>query len=338
MLQGDCIEVMAGLEESSVDAVVCDPPYGIGWQNERWDSGAIREAAARRGHGRAGASESFEAWCGMWGEECLRVMKPGAYLVAFGAARTHHRLACGLESAGLEIRDTLMWLYGNGALRSRRHPGGRLTMLKPAVEPIVLARRPLQGTTTETIERHGTGALNAEACRVNGRLPANLVLSHQDRCEEGRCAAGCPVELLDDQADGHRDGRRPGPSRFFYCAKASRAERDAGCEALPHEAFDMFSGFGRRATDTETGNPHPTVKPLELMRWLVRLVCPVTGLVLDPFMGSGTTGVAAALEGRRFCGIELAESYLKIAAARIAHWSPAGRGGAADAVPSGRRR
>jgi site-specific DNA-methyltransferase (adenine-specific) len=326
---------MAGLEEASVDAVICDPPYGIGWQNEHWDSGAIREAAAGPGRDRLSAAEAFEVWCGMWGREAARVMKPGAHLLAFGAARTHHRLACGLEDAGLEIRDTLMWLYSSGIPKSRRYAGGRTTGLKPVVEPIVLARKPLGGTTEETIACHGTGALNTDACLVNGRYPGNALVSHCPDCRQDGCAPGCPVAALD--ASATVDGGAIGvdllpPSHFLYCPKPSRAERDAGCEGLPGQRFRPLPDVsaGRRVH-----NPHPTLKPIELMRWLVRLICPEEGVVLDPFMGSGTTGAAAGLEGRHFIGIEMEPAYLDIAAARIVHWSG---GGTARRAPLARRR
>lgn len=319
LLEGDCLEVLGTLEPESVDAIVTDPPYGIGFQNKRWDSTAIREAASKAGHDRLSPNKAFEVWCRIWATECRRVLKPGGFLAAFGSPRTFHRLACGVEDAGLEVRDTLMWLYAEGMSKSRRYPGGRATTLKPAFEPIVLARRELNGTTEETIARHGTGALNAESCRVEGRHPANVILGHDHDCEEGRCAPGCVAAAADACAS---DGRsRLAPSRFLYCPKASRAERDAGCEQLPRRALDLFPNAG---TSGDARNPHPTVKPLELMRWLVRLLCPPGGLVLDPTAGSGTTGAAAVLEGRRFLGIELEPAYIEIAAARIAHHSPKG--------------
>jgi site-specific DNA-methyltransferase (adenine-specific) len=171
LLEGDCLEVLGELEPESVDAIVTDPPYGIGFQNERWDSAALQEAAARAGRDRLTPNEAFEAWSRIWAEGCRRVLKPGGFLAAFGSPRTFHRLACGVEDAGLEIRDTLMWLYAEGMSKSRHYPGGRATTLKPAFEPIVLARRGLDGTTEETIARHGTGALMSESCRVEGRHP-----------------------------------------------------------------------------------------------------------------------------------------------------------------------
>jgi site-specific DNA-methyltransferase (adenine-specific) len=339
LLEGDCLEVLGGLESGSVDAIVTDPPYGIGFQHERWDSAAIRGVAASAGHDRLSPNEAIEVWCGIWASECRRVLKPGAFLAAFGSPRTYHRLACGIEDAGLEIRDTLMWLYSEGMPKSRHYPGGRATTLKPAFEPVVLARRGLEGTTSETIERFGTGALNAEACRVEGRHPANVALGHDPGCEAGECAPGCAVAVADACAGEGR--KRLAPSRFLYCAKASRAERDAGCERLPERALDLFPGRGRGGGKPgPVRNPHPTVKPLELMRWLVRLLCPPDGLVLDPFCGSGTTGAAAAIEGRAFCGIELEATYAEIARARIEHWrtSAEAKPARAGRRPLGRRR
>lgn len=337
LLEGDCLEVLGTLDPESVDAIVTDPPYGIGFQHERWDSTAIREVAAQAGHDRLNPNEAFEAWCRIWATECRRVMKPGAFLAAFGSPRTYHRLACGVEDAGLEVRDTLMWLYAEGMSKSRHYPGGRATTLKPAYEPIVLARRELDGTTEETIARHRTGALNAEDCKVEGRHPANVIFGHDPGCDE-YCAPGCPVATADACA---AEGRaRLAPSRFLYCAKASRAERDAGCENLPRRALDLFPNAqkgGKKAAQAR--NPHPTVKPLELMRWLVRLLCPPGGTVLDPTVGSGTTGAAAALEGRRFIGIELEPAYMEIAAARIAHHSQRAPGRPkVSRAPLGRRR
>lgn len=337
LLEGDSLEVLATLESESVDVIVTDPPYAIGFQGERWDEAAIREAAARQEGERLGPGEAFEAWCRIWAAECRRVLKPGAFLAAFGSPRTYHRLACGVEDAGLEVRDTLMWMYAEGMSKSRRYPGGRASTLKPAFEPIILARRELDGTTEQNIARHGTGALNVEACRVHDRHPANVLLGHAPGCEEGECAPGCPVAGADHcVAEGRK---RLAPSRFLYCAKASRSERDAGCERLPRRSLDLFpnaNAAGRKPADVR--NPHPTVKPLELMRWLVRLLCPEGGLVLDPFCGSGTTGAAAAIEGRRFVGIELDPAYAEIAAARIAHWSPGKGRTRAESAPFGSSR
>lgn len=338
LLEGDCFEVLAELGSESVDAIVTDPPYGIDFENQHWDAAAIREAVAEAGHDRLSPNEAFEVWCRLWAEECRRVMKPGAFLAAFGSPRTSHRFACGLEDAGLELRDTLMWLYSKGMPKSRRYPGGRATTLKPAFEPIVLARRALDGTTEETIARLGTGALNIDECRVEGRHPANVILGHDPDCEEERCAPGCVVAAADACAGEGRS--RIEPSRFLYCPKASRAERDAGCEGLPERPLSLFEHGNKGAKRSASArNPHPTVKPLELMRWLVRLLCPPGGLVLDPTVGSGTTGAAAVLEGCRFIGIELEPAYMEIAAARIAHHSQqCPRRSKVCRAPLGRRR
>jgi site-specific DNA-methyltransferase (adenine-specific) len=327
LLQGDCFELLGELGAESIDAIVTDPPYGIGFKQARWDSVAIQEATAKAGLDRATPNEAFESWSCIWATECRRVLKPGGFLAAFGSPRTFHRLTCGVEDAGLEIRDTLMWLYSEGMPKSCHYPGGRATALKPAFEPIVLARRGLDGTTAETITRHGTGALNIESCRVEGRHPANVVLEHESDCEEGRCAAGCAAAAVDEcgRRDHVRSAKRIAPSRFLYCPKASRAERDAGCERLPQRALDLFPNAKGAKKAAGARNPHPTVKPLELMRWLVRLLCPPGGLLLDPTAGSGTTGAAAALEGRRFLGIELEPAYIEIAQARIAYWSRKGQ-------------
>ncbi len=336
LIAGDCFEEMAALPPESVDAIVTDPPYGIGFKQERWDSAAIQEAAARVSENRLSSSEAFEVWARLWATECRRVMKPGAFLLAFGSPRTAHRLACGIEDAGLELRDTLMWLFGEGMSKSRRYPGGRATTLKPAFEPIVLARRALVGTTEETIAQHGTGALNAEACRVNERLPANVILEHWPECSGESCAPGCTASAVDRRAaEGSGASERLAPSRFLYSPKARRGERDAGCEHLPARTFDLFPNKGQAG---DARNPHPCVKPIELMRWLVRLACPPGGIVLDPTCGSGSTGAAAVLEGRDFVGIEMKPAYLEIAEARISHWLQVAGDGVGGRRPFARRR
>jgi site-specific DNA-methyltransferase (adenine-specific) len=324
VLEADCFDGLTKLPDHSVDAIVTDPPYAIGrfgQNDESWDGRAIREIVAERGHERLGLGEAYEYWCREWAAACRRVLKPGAHLVAFGSPRTAHRLTSGIEDAGLEIRDTLAWLRGDGIPKSRRLPGDRGTTLKPAYEPIMLARRPLDDTTEVTIARHGTGALEIGACRVDSRYPANVILSHDPGCSDRGCVDGCAAWTLDSEA-------RTGPggvpaSRFFYCAKVTHRERDAGCEHLAARRLDLHPSNGpARAGGRQARNPHPTVKPIELMRWLVRLASPPDGLVLDPFCGSGSTGAAAALEGRRFLGIELDREFAEIAVARIQHWSP----------------
>lgn len=367
---GDCREVLASLPEASVDAVVTDPPYELGFMGKGWDS--------------AGVSFRPETWAAS-----LRVLKPGGHLLAFGGSRTFHRIACAIEDAGFEVRDTLTWLYGQGFPKSLNLGDGRGTALKPAWEPVILARKPLVGTVAANVQAHGTGALNIDACRIGtskdvpasvsrtsgralsgsvdgslrretgdedghnpnvGRWPANVVLDEEaaaalDAQSGMRRSSGGFGQVV--RRKSHASlmglgigaptgvpevayGDSGGASRFFFVAKASRSERDAGCESLPArsggEATDREDGSAGtnspRAGAGRTGgarNIHPTVKPVALMRWLVRLVTPPGGVVLDPFMGSGTTGVAVMQEGRRFVGIEQSAEYMEIARCRVAH-------------------
>jgi len=402
VLAGDCVQTMQGLEESSIDAIVTDPPYGLKFMGKDWDD--------------AGDGPQQQEWHRLWAVEALRVLKPGGHLLAFGGSRTYHRLASAVEDAGFEIRDQIMWLYGSGFPKSlnvskaidkqrddraeilqvadwlaplvkakgveavanhlgvtktmvsqhwcshsqttvptldqvpkllevlsidpadvpdeiarlllelngrKGQPGenwfkreileertmiqgggnslqlrvgerkeveanitapateqahkwdGWGTALKPAHEPIVVARKPLIGTVAANVLKHGTGAINIDGCRVEGeRWPANLIL---------------------DEEVGEQLGE---PARFFYCAKAGKAERNAGLDK----------------------NIHPTVKPISLMAYLVRLVTPPGGVILDPFLGSGSTGCAAVLEGFDFIGIEREAEYVAISKARIKHY------------------
>lgn len=327
--QGDCLKVLPALTTASVDAVVADPPYGIDFKHHQWDGKAIRTAATRASGSRARRpGHAFQTWVGLWATELLRVLRPGAHLACFGAPRMAHRLACGLENAGFEFRDTLMWLYGTGLPKAGRLPGGRSTQLKPAYEPILLVRKPLAGTVKGNLRLHGTGALNVDACAPDDplghrtRWPANVIVSHTDRCRDTSCDRDCPADVIDRSAHHAPacSARVRRPSRLFYNAKASRRERNAGCEHLPARRLDLFPNAAGY-TPPSARNSHPTVKPMAVMRWLVRLVTPADGLVLDPFCGSGTTGCAAAIEGRRFLGIELESDYAAIARARIAHWT-----------------
>lgn len=288
-IEGDSLAVLAKLPNNSVDAIVTDPPYGISFGAQAWDSFGSD-------------SEAFQRWTREWALQVGRVLKPGGHLVAFGATRTFHRLVAGIEDGGLEIRDQLLWLYGQGFPKSRHLPQGQATTLKPAYEPILLARVPLDGNTASNLVKWGTGALNIDAARTGEARywPANVTLSH---------SPDCPAAIIDAEPVG--------PSRLFYCAKATRREREAGCEALPRRSVALYSG--KRHSPRLVGNLHPTVKPLALMRWLVRLAAPSGGLVLDPFSGSGSTGIAAVLENRRFVGIEREGEYVDIACARLAH-------------------
>jgi DNA modification methylase len=367
VLRGDCLAVMPTLEAESVDAIVSDPPYGLAFMGKAWD------------HGVPGP----EFW-----REALRVAKPGAHLVAFGGTRTYHRLTCAIEDAGWEIRDCLSWLYGSGFPKSHNGAWGG-TALKPAWEPIILARKPLTGTVAGNVAQHGTGALNVDGCRIgtednlgrptgagafgiinddgwvptldrtsthpSGRWPANVCLDEEAAgmldAQTGSQKSGVAVQR---NGGGQRIGGNGvyagsagltrndagygdfgGASRFFYTAKASRREREAGLEGMPEKLAAKYANgdglSGRTMIDGEwqntdavrrpTRNSHPTVKPLALMRWVCRLVTPKGGLILDPFTGSGTTGCAAVLEGFRFVGIEREPEYAAIAEKRIAHWA-----------------
>jgi len=292
---------------------------------------------------------SVEVWA-----ECLRALKPGGHLLAFAGTRTQHRMAVRIEDAGFEIRDMIAWVYGSGFPKSRNLDGaweGWGTALKPALEPITVARKPLAGTVAANVLEHGTGALNIAGCRVEptgesrervgelsqgrrysdaggtnfsatpgirggdpaGRWPANLIHDGSEEVLENfPDAPGQQGDLVGHSKDrkskhaygdmkAARNAIARGDSgsaaRFFYCAKADSADRGPG-------------------------NNHPTVKPVALMRYLCRLVTPPSGLVLDPFMGSGSTGKACALEGFSFVGIERDPSYFALAGRRIADTSP----------------
>lgn len=409
LLLGDCVQKLRDLPVESVDSVVTDPPYdltagkrgGSGIKSVNLDSpyGRSRIGTGNGGFmGKDWDSTGVAFLPATWAE-ALRSLKPGGHLVAFGGPRTYHRMVCAIEDAGFEIRDCLMWVYGQGFPKSLNLDGGLGTALKPAWEPIVLARKPIEGTVEECVTSYGTGALNIDTARVAGetpsvdrrehavpgesigatgwvttarpdsynkqregeqlgRWPANLLLSHTSGCvmtgtatapgrsmnrytdgvkpfgggvghphesttlpdeeiEVWECAPGCPVGALGDEA------------RFFYCAKVSQVERNAGCGELePRFSPTMGNGIGGKEHDPGTATPkqntHPTVKPIDLMRYLVRLVTPVGGTVLDPFMGSGTTGIAAHLEGRKFIGVEQSEEYMRIAKKRIKFWEEHG--------------
>jgi len=405
---GDCIEQMRQLPDNSVDSIVTDPPYELGFMGKSWDS--------------TGIAYSVKMW-----DEALRVLKPGGHLLAFSGSRTYHRMAVAIEDAGFEIRDQIMWVYGSGFPKSMDvskaidkqagverervdyvggiasgqnnyggngsvHVGTKVgneaitdkakqwagwgTALKPAHEPIVLARKPLIGTVATNVIIHGTGAINIDGSRVGdevrtyggmsanqpevgtfrddnwvpkdievtvaGRFPANFIHDGSDEV----------VELFPDTGKspntyvrnvGTFEGERVAYSnigeaagttslnygdsgsaaRFFYCAKASKKDRNEGLDGFAEKRPDDRSETGM-GTFTEKGvakqsNHHPTVKPTELMRYLVRMITPPNGVVLDPFMGSGSTGKAAVLERFSFIGIDQSADYIEIATARIKH-------------------
>jgi site-specific DNA-methyltransferase (adenine-specific) len=361
VLTGDCRAVLSTLPDNSLDSCVTDPPYELGFMGKSWD--------------KSGIAYDLEVW-----GQVLRVLKPGAYLAAFGASRTFHRLACAIEDAGFELRDTAMFLHGVGFPKSLNLGDGRGTALKPAFEPIVLARKPLDGTHAEVLARWGTGALNIDACRVPGekpnyvsvgasrdddrlsadfnmgpqkqdgltsigRWPANVIHDGSEevlaafpaaggQLAKASSAAGNKIPNVYSSRRCESNGAEPrvetnkSAARFFYCAKASKADREEGCEDLPIQTGGDLTGRadgtdGLKSPRAGAGrgggrrNPHPTVKPTELMRWVVRLVTPAGGQVIDPFTGSGSTGKACVLEGRQFVGVEMSPEYVKIAEARI---------------------
>ena len=285
----------------------------------------------------------------------FRVLKPGAHVVVCASPRMAHRVTCGLEDAGFEIRDVLCWLYGSGFPKSLNLGDGRGTALRPAHEPIILARKPCGGTVRACVEQNGTGALNIDACRLGGepwrKVNGETGGGYRTGKFMGAAGRGEPTQVntvtrgsdlgrwppnvaLDEAAAEMLDAVDRGPtsgavSRFFYCAKASREERERGCEDLPLRTAGKVTG-GRQEGSAGLNSPragagrtsgarnhHPTCKPLALMRWLVRLITPPGGLVLDPFVGSGTTGIACIQEQLRFIGIEREAEYVQIAKARI---------------------
>ncbi len=362
---GDCLATLRAMPANSVDAIVTDPPYGLTANKKGGTGTASVNLESPYGRARIGTGNGPGGFMGhkwdsdvpsveIWAE-CLRVLKPGGHLLAFAGTRTQHRMAVRIEDAGFEIRDLIAWVYGSGFPKSHNGEWGG-TALKPALEPITVARKPLVGTVEANWREHGTGALNIDGCRVGGevgRWPANLI---HDGSEEVLLAFPFapgqqgPIKFDADErktgnvygamkrghepsANSDNEGAvgfkmKPGmrrldegsAARFFYCAKASRADRNEGIggSAAPAVTAGATMGDRERADwQARNGNHHPTVKPTDLMRYLVRLVTPPGGLVLDPFMGSGSTGKAAMLEGFRFVGCELSPEYLAIAEARI---------------------
>jgi len=481
LYNGDCLEVMKTFPDNSVDSIVTDPPYGLSFMGKKWDYDV----------------PSVAIW-----EECLRVLKPGGYLLCFAGTRTQHRMAVRIEEAGFEIRDMIAWVYGSGFPKSLNigkevdkiggqslswfidyilkvadekgisrkeltmlfpskngNPTGWLwdkqktqgitleqyhkikeflqlpftdiaecerevigrgkagltagtvanfagekefdltkgsspyegwgTALKPALEPITVARKPLsEKTVAENCLKWGTGGINIDACRVplngeqnpsgrakrvyasneytdakiygdnketpdNGRFPANLIHDGSDEVvslfpdskgQQGDVKGTEPADITKDiygkfanRLPAEKRNDSGSASRFFYCAKASKGERNEGCEGLEEKLFGQSGGALKalsegkteyQTTNASTGlntikkykNNHPTVKPISLMRYLCRLVTPAGGIVLDPFAGSGSTGCGAVLEGFYFKGIELESDYCKISEVRIKYW------------------
>jgi DNA modification methylase len=423
---GDCRDVLRALPDNSVDSIVTDPPYELGFMGKKWDN--------------SGIAYDVTVW-----EECLRVLKPGGHVLAFGGSRTWHRLAVAVEDAGFELRDSIAWIYGSGFPKSldvskaieakivtgssspkgqriaamgddyketplagspdygvrgnfsnkdTGNPGmtittseaktwqGWGTALKPAFEPVVVGRKPLVGTVAENVLAWGVGGLNIDGSRIGaeggtrkensaknpsqnaygnglnggrvasinaGRWPANVILDEvtaglldeQSGERKGmrtqRNSAGMKVyggnSLNESKTEfpAVREGYNDtgGASRFFYVAKASKRDRNEGLEELEENDSMKWSGGnegqgvgafypdGTPRPSQKSQNFHPTVKPTQLMRYLIKLVTPAGGTVLDPFTGSGSTGKAALLDGFDFVGAELTEEYLPIIEGRL---------------------
>jgi DNA modification methylase len=420
---GDCLEVLRTLPDCSVDAVVTDPPYGLSFMGKKWDYDVpaveiwaeclrvlkpgghlLAFAGTRTQHRMAVRIEDagFEirdmiAWVyGSGFPKSLDVSK--AIDKAAGAEREVVAWTKGGASNSLDRRNFEQGKrsidYAPGldipvtapATEAARQWQGWGTALKPSLEPITVARKPLAGTVASNVLEHGTGALNIEACRVGdevrvaaftslspchgnalgaagtaearrgtqgepktyaGRWPANLIHDGSDEvvaCFPANAGASAPVKGTEvsrasaGRVTGERD-RVPGAfhadtgsaARFFYTAKAAKSDRDDGLDLrLPARrqgarpgSPDETGKFPDHDHRERTGNFHPTVKPTDLMRYLCRLVTPPGGTVLDPFMGSGSTGRAALLEGFRFIGIEREAQYLEIARARVQSATPA---------------
>lgn len=429
LYKGKMQDVLSTFEENSIDSIVCDPPYELNFMGKGWDN--------------SGVAFQPDTW-----KHCYDVLKEGGYLLAFGGSRTFHRIACAIEDAGFEIRDTIMWLYGSGFPKSmniglaidkkngveskiigklkgagsvgKNNAGndtfiaknqyedgtydlkkalnewsGWGTALKPAYEPIIVARKPFKGSLVDNVIKNGVGGINIDECRVAfentpnpatnplyrkqanyklpekgqqsngavsftsskndvselGRFPANVILTY-DETDFYEVCGGMPdtksnggktsMPKMNSQSDGinvYNFGKKNADrietgyiapadegsaSRYFYCAKASKKDRDEGLELF--ESFDVGVGAlrdGNRNNTIPKKNIHPTVKPVELMQYLVRLVTPKGGTIMDCFMGSGSTGKAVMFENRernanyKFIGVEMTEEYLPICHSRI---------------------
>ena len=354
LLNGDCIEQMQKLIDDGVqvESVVTDPPYELGFMGKSWDA--------------SGIAFDKKTW-----ELAFQLLKPGGYLLAFSASRNYHRMAVAVEDAGFEIRDQIMWIYGRGFPKSLNLGDGWGTALKPAHEPIVMARKFIEGTNKNNREKYGTGGINIDGCRVGkeileeqiagrsnkigtferkdmitpkreGRYPANVMHDGSDVVQDifpktskstggktksafGDIYGNYSGDVLSSSAGGFGD--EGSASRYFYCPKTSKSERNEGLFEFDDK---QYSHDGRKKSienpyqrnKSISKNSHPTVKPVELMKYLCRLVTPKGGTVLDPFMGSGSTGMAAKDEGFNFIGIEREKEYFKISEQRIKTTAP----------------
>ena len=421
ILEGSMLDILPTLEENSFDSCITDPPYELNFMGKGWD--------------RSGIAFRKETW-----QEVYRVLKPGAYLCAFGGSRTFHRIACAIEDAGFEIRDTIMWLYGSGFPKSfnvgkaveglltlgtsnttaqhklngekldkgnwglcklqkeqeyrdkdydtegevnyrlgKLNPtteegkkwSGYGTCLKPAYEPIIIARKPIEKSVAENVLKYGCGAINIDECRVGnetikecpdheGRFPSNVILTY-DETDFDEVCGGMPYtkstggsgessttkcfsnvkcgSTINTGANLGGLGDEGSASRYFYCAKASKKDRDEGLDMFEdrnmrteqnreiHSAGCEYVENGKvkqnpHLQSSIKKNFHPTVKPIDLMQYLVRMFTPKGGAILEPFAGSGSTGKATMFENRErnanytITMIEITHEYIPIIKAR----------------------
>ena len=422
LYNGNCLTELQKIADNSIDSVVTDPPYELGFMGKAWDA--------------SGIAFNVNVW-----KECLRVLKPGGHILAFGGTRTYHRMTVAIEDAGFEIRDCIAWMYGSGFPKShnigkaidkmqgnqrqvvgtkglhsfkgttmRNHYGdynksfdeinkldkgnsvgeGWGTALKPAFEPVVMGRKPIEGTVANNVLTHGVGGLNIDASRIApdendnyntledkvvdglepgvytnydqrgddskattktgyseyrivkndiGRFPANVILDEEagkvldEQSGITKSGPSKPKTKYEGGVFGggngnkNYEGNEGGASRFFYCPKASKKDRDEGLDTFTAKPSTKQFNQGMEGKERSDGtiikapiehkNIHPTVKPTALMEYLIKLVTPKGGKVLDPFMGSGSTGKGAVLNDYSFVGIELSPEYFKIAESRI---------------------
>ena len=322
LYNADCLNILQKLIDDGVqvDSVVTDPPYHLQSIVDRFGKTSVDDdtyTSEKVRNGADGYSRLIrtgfmgQEWDGgdiafrkeTW-ELALKLMKPGGHLLAFSASRNYHRMAVAIEDAGFEIRDQLMWLYGTGFPKSLNLGDGWGTALKPAHEPIVMARKLIEGTNKNNKEKYGTGGINIDGCRIEGdtNLKTRVRKAGSEFGQNSGWNDHKNVDTIYDPSKGRfpanviHDGLKEDWARYFYCPKVSKSERGEG-------------------------NSHPTVKPIALMRYLCRLVTPKGGTVIDPFMGSGSTGIACKEEGFEFIGIEREKEYFEIAEKRISYSS-----------------
>ena len=349
LYNADCLNILQKLIDDGVqvDSVVTDPPYHLQSIVDRFGKTSVDDdtyTSEKVRNGADGYSRLIrtgfmgQEWDGgdiafrkeTW-ELALKLMKPGGHLLAFSASRNYHKMAVAIEDAGFEIRDQLMWLYGTGFPKSLNLGDGWGTALKPAHEPIVMARKLIEGTNKNNKEKYGTGGINIDGCRIEGDTNQKTRV-RKAGSEFGQNSGWNDHKKLDtiyDPSKGRfpanvmHDGLQEDWARYFYCPKVSREERDRGLSGLKDGTAVRWNKAGKWTNDTTPAkNDHPTVKPQELMKYLCRLVTPKGGTVLDPFMGSGSTGMAAKDEGFEFIGIEREKEYFEIAEKRIQAASP----------------